>query len=158
MWHKPSSTSSNPPIAVHAWLEQGYQLRSALIQPKFCWQETHCKQTQSDKSIFDKSFTFHAVDLLDISKIIPVDDYIDRDKLPFVKTKCSFILEALGSSHVMVFEARDETERDNIIAGLKLVVARLSSKIIVGDKTVLYEFFNPHGDVPGHVPAILQNE
>ena len=56
----------------------------------------------------------------------------------------------------MIFEAESANERDVFIEGLKILVARLGSKIIVGDKDVLEEFFTPaSSSVPGQVPDIL---
>lgn len=138
-------------MAVHAWVEQGSQLNSALIQPKFCWTEVHKEDilSRNKSSIFNKKFSFHSIELLDISKIIPIDFSIDRKIFPFVRLGRSFIIEAFGGLQVMVFEARDQKERDDIIYGMKMAVARLSSKIIVGDCSVLGEFFSPYGSVPG---------
>ena len=54
VWHQKSEDNEcAPPIAVHAWLEQGSQLPSALIQPKFCWMEIQDEDAQ-DKSILNK--------------------------------------------------------------------------------------------------------
>jgi len=41
----------------------------------------------------------------------------------------------------MLFEAGSEVERDRLAYALKLAVARLGSKIIVGDAGVFDEFF-----------------
>ncbi len=152
IWHNHSgSDSSSSPIAVHAWLEQGSQLNSALIQPKLCWTEVHKEEilSRNKSSIFNKTFSFHSIELLDITKIIPIDFSIDRKIFPFVRLGRSFIIEAFGGLQVMVFEARDEKERDAMINGMKMAVARLSSKIIVGDCSVLGEFYSPYGSVPG---------
>jgi hypothetical protein len=160
VWHRESKqASAEPPVVIHAWIEHGSQLDSILVQPKFCWQEAYIKETQN-KSVFKNSLTYHAVDLLDISKIMPIDDVVvDRERHPFVKRSSSFLVEAFGGFQEMIFEARDEAERDDIIEGLKLVVARLGSKIIVGDSTVLSEFFSPLGaSVPGSIPDVLSGE
>lgn len=155
VWHKdttlkPTVTS----IAVHAWIEHGTQLHSALVQPKLCWREVYTKDCKS-KGELQTVFTFHAVDLLDISKIIPMNEVLDRSKHPFVKRRSSFLVEAFGGCQEMIFEARDEAERDDIVEGLKLVVSRLGSKIMVGDSSVLTEFFTPLGSVPGNIPTII---
>mmetsp|Transcript_20466 Transcript_20466/g.30740 ORF Transcript_20466/g.30740 Transcript_20466/m.30740 type:complete len:629 (+) Transcript_20466:46-1932(+) len=157
VWHQEANQNScEPPVAIHAWIETGTQLNTTLIQPKFCWQEAYTRKPDK-KSVLQNALTFHAVDLLDISKIIPVDGIVTRDRYPFVKRNSCFLIEAFGGSHSMVFEARDETERQDIIDGLKLVVSRLGSKIIVGDGTVLNEFFTPFGaQVPGDIPLVLQ--
>ncbi len=103
------------------------------------------------------TFTFHGIDLLDISKIISMDDILDRTRYPLVQRNCCFLVEAFGGCQQMVFEARSEMERDDIMEGLKLIVSRLGSKIMVGDSTVLREFFSPLGSVvvPGGIPEIL---
>ena len=156
VWHQETTYNScESPVAIYAWIETGTQLDCTLIQPKFCWQEAYTKKTDQ-KSVLQNALTFHAVDLLDISKIVPADDFVDRDRYPFIKRNSSFLIEAFGGSQVMVFEARDESERQDIMDGLKLVVSRLGSKIIVGDCTVLNEFFSPFGaQVPGGIPSVI---
>lgn len=160
VWHKESNkTHSDPPVAINAWLEYGSQLYSSLLQPKFCWQEAQNVQTH-DKCISNKIFTHHTIELLDISKIVPLDECnnVDRNRVHFVKRRRSFIIEVFGGEQEFVFEARTEMERDNIVDGLKMIVARLSSKIIVGDSTVLHEFFSPTGSVPGGVQFLLHHD
>ena len=153
MWHKKSTeVSSDPPIAVHAWIEPGSKFESALIQPKFCWRRNHGNEPHG-RSILNIP-SLHAIDLLDISKIVAADNYVGRQNYPFVKKCCSFLVEAFDEE--LVFEARDEDERDEIVEGLKLLVARLGSKIIIGDGRVLDEFFSPLGAfVPGKVPKVF---
>lgn len=153
VWHrKTNRKTSKAPVAVHTWIEHGSQLESILIQPKFCWRKTHGKESQ-ERSILNIS-DYHSVDLLDISRIVPADHYVDRVKYPFVKRSSSFLIEAFDQE--LVFEARDEIARDNVVEGLKLLVARLGSKIILGDGRVLDEFFSPMGAyVPGKKPPIF---
>ena len=54
---------------------------------------------------------------------------IDRMKYPFAKRSCSFVIQSFTKE--MVFEAVCETERNDIVDGLKMMVARLGSKIQV---------------------------
>ena len=111
VWHREATEdSTDPPIAVHAWIEHGSQLDSALIQPKFCWRKNYGKETHNN-SILKLSSRYHAIDLLDISKIVPAEYYVARDQYPFVKRSCSFVIEAFDQE--VVFEARDEIERDD---------------------------------------------
>jgi len=157
IWHQQTTqNTSDSPIAIYAWIELGSQLNNySLIQPKFCWQAINGNK-ETDKTVLAGTSTFHAVDLLDISKIIAVDSSLGREGFPFANRSSSFILEAFGGSIQMVFEARDELEREDIINGLKLVVSRLGSKIIIGDSTVLDEFFTPmRSVVPGGAPSII---
>ena len=44
-----------------------------------------------------------------------------------------------------LFEAATQDERDKFVFAFKVMVARLASKIIVGDKDVFDEFFTPLG-------------
>jgi len=53
----------------------------------------------------------------------------------------------------MLFEAGSEVERDRLAYALKLAVARLGSKIIVGDAGVFDEFFVTGNGVPGEAPV-----
>ena len=157
VWHRCKSfDSKDHPVAVHMWIEHGSQLHSTLIQPKLCWREICHKEWRRDR-LATTAFSYHAVDLLDISKILPLDVEFDRTSHshPFAKQKYSFLVEAFGGCQQMVFEARNNVERDNIIEGLKLIVSRLGSKIMVGDSSVLKEFFSPLGSVPGNIPSII---
>ena len=53
----------------------------------------------------------------------------------------------------LLFEASCQQERDALVQGLKGLVARLASKIIVGDERVFDEYFTPFGAVvPGEAP------
>lgn len=153
IWHRPSTDEKTfHPVAVHAWIEQGSQLDAALIQPKFCWRKSYEKEPH-DRSVLTIR-RFNAVDLLDISKIVAVRTSTYRGKYPYIKKKSSFVIEAFDQE--LLFEARDEIERDDIVDGMKLLVARLGSKIMIGDGRVLDEFFSPMGaSVPGRIPSIV---
>ncbi len=160
IWHRPArryivGLNADPPtMAVRAWIEQGSHIHGGLIQPKLMWQETCGKETKASdgsRSILN-TMTFHSVELLDISKVVPLLN-VNRELYPFAKKSCCFIVEAYEKE--MIFEAETIAQRDEIIHGLKVLVARLGSKIIVGDRDVLHEFFSPIGTVPGEAPAIL---
>lgn len=150
VWH---GTEDNTQEAVKAWIEPGSQLQSVLIQPKFMWQQTLGKDKRDTERRVLKARIFHSLDLLDITKIVATEQ-IDRVKYPFAKRSCSFVVQSFEKE--LVFEAVCETERDDIVDGLKMMVARLGSKILVGDGQVLNEFFTPMGaSVPGDVPAFI---
>lgn len=154
VWHRKSTESKTyPPVAVRVWIEQGCQLDSALIHPKFCWRNIHSKQ-EHDRSILLIS-RYDAIDLLDVSRILQVDEDIDRAKYPYVKKSRCFVIEAFDQE--ICLEARDEMERDDLVERLKLLVSRLGSKIISGDGTVLEEFFSPMAFVEGKVPSIFED-
>lgn len=148
VWH---GTEDSSQVAVKAWIEPGSQLQSVLIQPKFMWQQTlGSDEKTNERRVLNKRI-FHSVDLLDITKIVATER-IDRRKYPFAKRSCSFVVQSFARE--MIFEAVCEAERDDIVDGLKMMVARLGSKILVGDGQVLNEFFTPIGaSVPGDIPT-----
>lgn len=150
VWHRPFESS---PVAVNSWIEHGSYISAGLIQPKLMWQESCGKERKDSERFILNTMSFHSIDLLDISKVIPLNR-VDRDLYPFAKPSNSFLIQAYDK--VMVFEAESTAERDKFIEGLKILVARLGSKIIVGDKDVLEEFFTPASSaVPGRAPDIL---
>lgn len=154
VWHRPSHSEPSP-TAVHAWIEHGSYIQAGLIQPKLMWQESCAiEQKNKDRSVLN-TMAFHTIDLLDISKVVPLNR-VDRDVYPFAKKTCCFIIHAYERQ--MLFEAGSTAERDEFIEGLKILVARLGSKIIVGDRDVLEEFFTPASSaVPGKVPDIVSD-
>jgi len=101
------------------------------------------------------TMAFHSVDLLDIAQIIPLN-WVDRELYPFAKISCSFVIRVYDKD--MLFEAENTSQRDWFIDALKILVATLWSKIIVGDRDVLNEFFTATGyAVPGEAPAIFRD-
>ena len=152
VWHS-ATAERGAPCAVKAWIELGSRLHKTLIQPKFMWQET-CMKTKSpsERSVLNK-LDLHWMQLLDITKIIATDE-IDRTKYPFAKRSSSFLIQSFEKQ--LIFEAQTERQRDDIVDGFKTLVARLGSKILVGDGDVLNEFFSPLGaSVPGEAPKLF---
>ena len=145
VWHQPEG-----PVAVYAWIELGSQLRSALIQPKLMWKPVHETEDERGALGITNHINLHSVDLLDISRIL-ASTKVDRKKHPLAKSKCSLSIETFD--HNLLFEASCQEERDALVQGLKGLVARLASKIIVGDERVFDEYFTPFGaSVPGEAP------
>lgn len=145
VWHQPEG-----PVAVYAWIELGSQLRSALIQPKLMWKPVHETEDERGALGITNHINLHSVDLLDISRILAATK-VDRKKHPLAKSKCSLSIETFD--HNLLFEASCQEERDALVQGLKGLVARLASKIIVGDERVFDEYFTPFGaSVPGEAP------
>jgi len=149
VWH---GNENDSPVAVKAWVELGTQLQTALIQPKFMWHGTLGKDKHEVERRVLNKLTFHSLELLDITKVVPTE-HINRKRYPFAKRSHSFLIQAFSKE--MLFEAISEKERDDIVDGLKMTVARLGSKILVGDGRVLNEFFTPTGaSVPGEPPCL----
>jgi hypothetical protein len=81
------------------------------------------------------------IELLNIVRIV-APSQIDKETYPFVKKDCAFIV-VTNTEEETLFETATRDERDNFLFSFKLMVARLASKIIVGDKDVFDEFFAP---------------
>ena len=84
-----------------------------------------------------------SIELLNIVRIVAPAE-IDRQKHPFVKKDCAFYI-ITNTEEEALFETATKDERDKFLFVFKLMVARLASKIIVGDKDVFDEFFTPLG-------------
>lgn len=152
VWHrsaKPDARSKGTPQAMVIWIERGQQLNSGLIQPKLVWRPVKEYEGET-KRLGLVTPSLESLELLDISRILEVNR-IDRKLYPFAKRKSCFVVESLDRK--MMFEASSESERDRIVNGLKLVVARFASKVIVQNRDVLDEFFTSFlSAVPGEAP------
>lgn len=142
-------TTSHPKsMRVNAYLEMGQCLKSLLVQPKFMWRNTTVPEHINGKKRL-QCVSFQnpiGIDLLNIIRIMAPNS-VDRAIHPFAKLEQCFII-CNSSDEEYLFEAATELERDRFVFSLKLLVARLASKIIVGDKDVFDEFFTPWGIIP----------
>lgn len=152
VWHRPI-VFDQCPAAVHAWIEHGSYMRGGIIQPRLMWQESCGKEENDGERFVLNKLAFHSLDLLDICKVFATK-VIDRSVYPLAKRSRCLIIRT--SSQELLFEAENTQERDEFVQSLKILVAKLASLIIVGDKKILREFFNSDSlDVPGKVPDIL---
>jgi hypothetical protein len=145
VWH-PSVKKNSKPVAIVAWIERGQHLPYTLIQPRLVWKRLHDGKTLSDR---------HSVDLLDISRVIEAGR-VNRNRYPLAQRKKCLLIQCLDEN--MLFEASNEKERDRLCRDLKLVVARLGSKIIMEDSQLFEEFFVMDPQVPGEAPRWAQSE
>jgi len=152
VWHPTQSkrNKNQAPICVKAWIELGSRLRTRFVQPKFMWRAAY--EPKLDKKVLNNSNqTPHSIELLDICRIVPATS-INRNLHPFAKLVNSYTIET--SDDIFMFEARNEKEKLRVTHGLKLIVSRLASKLIVGDEDVYDEFFTPGGsEVAGEPPS-----
>ena len=159
VWHRESDRigESVAPTAVRFWMERGSCIRSALLQPKLCWQNIDDSQGVTDDRRYAlRSSSLRSIELLDVTKILPMTPG-DKSIHPLAKKDRSFVIEASNTKYL--FQAKDELDRNRIILGLKITISRLGSKIIMGDPNVFEEFFTPKGnEVPGDMPSVLRNE
>ena len=144
MWH-PTQTNTNlnkPPALVRLWIESGLQLiDGSFLLPKLTWVKASEETGLNTRNL-------QKLDLLDICRIRPTER-IDRAKHPFASKRDSFIIETQADIHL--FEAESPEERDRIVYGLKVVVARLASLLMLRDYRAAEEFFGSP-QVPGQAP------
>lgn len=138
--------SSKSPVAVRGWFEMGSRLYNRVIQPKFMWRESYQPNLLNHKRLGLSGKSPHSLDLLNMIRILKPTT-LDRTMYPFAKTDRTFSILSHTNEN-FVFEAASTEERDWLVHGLKLVVARLASMIIVGDEHMFVEFFSPWGNSP----------
>jgi len=144
--------TSNSPSAVKAWIEYGQQLRGKLIQPKYMWKPARESEQDMSKMGFSDS-QLKSICLLDVVRIVEAER-IGSCAQALAKSNHCFYIHS--TEDTFLFEASSEMERNRIVQNLKIVVARLASLVIVEDRQIFQEFFNPSpfgGMGPGEKPV-----
>ena len=153
IWHPSPNCQKRHkrPLKACAWIEMGCVMKRQLIYPKFSWKTVSFEgSSRKDGSSGDLRMDLNSIELLHICRVYQLNN-IDRNVYPFAKKDRCFVVESFAQT--AMFEARSQYERDRIVQGLKITVARLGSMIIVGDETVFDAFFTPAGcEVPGEAP------
>ena len=121
----------------------GSCLKRTLLQPKFVWRSNDNVRHTSRQSKVQSIHSPESIELLNIVRVV-VPSQINRQIHPFVKKDCVFMI-VTNTEEESFFEAATKDERDKFVFAFKVMVARLASKIIVGDKDVFDEFFTPLG-------------
>jgi hypothetical protein len=153
IWHQNSNcvNKNQKPAHVKALIEMGSILKQKLIYPKFSWRklnEGYNKQRSSNSFLSEAP---HSIELLHICRVLPVDN-VDRVYFPFAKRNRCFLVGDLSDAEL--FEACSTKERDRIVQGLKLTVARLGAMTFFNSEAVFDSFFTPFGSqVPGESPS-----
>ena len=124
----------------------GSRLYNRVIQPKFMWRESYQPDLLNHKRLGLSGRSPHSLDLLNMIRILKPTT-LDRTFYPFAKIDRTFTILSHTNEN-FVFEAASMEERDWLVHGLKLVVARLASMIIVGDEHMFVEFFSPWANSP----------
>ena len=150
MWH-PTQTVIEPnrsPVCVKVWIEAGVYLNDGtFLLPKLTWS----KASQDDPL---KQQALEKLDLLDICRIRPITT-VNRSLHPFALAQKSFYIET--QTDIYVFQAQTVEERGRVVYGLKLVIARLASLLMLRDIRAAEEFFGAIANmVPGEAPAWTQ--
>ena len=149
VWHPPSQEHKNgSPVSVQCWFEMGSRLQSKLIQPKFMWRETFLPEIHNRK-LSASCQSPYSLDILAIVRVL-IPSEVDRSVFPYAKLEQTFSIHSKKETHV--FEAQSSVEREWFVQGLKLVIARLASMIIVGDDQMFLEFFSPWTNSPMFLP------
>lgn len=159
LWHptQDEHNTNRSPICVKAWIELGSRLQDSFVQPKLMWNAAY-EHGLNRKTLNISRQRPEFLQLLDICRILDTHTRtIDRKLHPLANKNTSFVIET--SSEIFLFEAKSVGERDHFVYGLKLVVARLASQLIVGDMQVYEEFYTPGGaQVPGEAPSLFTGE
>jgi hypothetical protein len=124
----------------------GSLLRSVLIPPKFMWRETYIPDIDNRK-LSTSCKEPMSVEILNMIRLLPSAE-LDRELYPYAKLDRTFTIKLVNEPDSLVFEASTTAERDWFVHGLKLVVARLASMVIVGDDQMFLEFFTPWSPSP----------
>lgn len=156
IWHQNSNNGcikNRKPFHVKALIEMGSILKQKLIYPKFSWRKLNEGGSKQCSSTSFSSEAPHSIELLHICRVIPVDN-VDRGCFPFAKRKRCFLVGDLSDAEL--FEACSTKERDRIVQGLKLTVARLGAMTFFNSEAVFDSFFTPFGSqVPGDSPSLF---
>jgi hypothetical protein len=151
--HKTGLRASNPrgtnPTSVRAWFEVGRRLGTVVVQPKLVWCPTYQPQSASNegnKRYWAMPKSLQSLDLLSMVRVLQ-PTRLDRDLFPYARLTRTF--QIISQDHrIFVFEASGRSECERFVTGLKLMVARLASIVIVRDETMLHEFFSPWAHSP----------
>jgi hypothetical protein len=156
IWH-PTQTreaSNRPPVCVKVWIETGvYLLDGSFLLPKLTWIPLHEGDLQTKVLNVGKECP-ERLDLLDVCRVRECAN-VDRTQHPFARADRSFSIHT--PDEVFLFEAQCSEERNRIVNGLKLVIARLASLLMMRDVRAVDEFFGG-GAVPGEAPVWAQQQ
>ena len=151
IWH-PTQTKQSPnraPVCVKVWIESGvYLLDGTFLLPKLTWVPLH-EGTLNSKILNVSKESPEKLDLLDVCRVRE-SETIDRNLHPFARSDRSFVIQT--QTEAFLFEAQSREERTRIVNGLKLVIARLASLLMLRDLRAVDEFFGG-SSVPGEAPA-----
>mmetsp|Transcript_32893 Transcript_32893/g.49640 ORF Transcript_32893/g.49640 Transcript_32893/m.49640 type:complete len:767 (+) Transcript_32893:231-2531(+) len=157
LWH-PNPTNEDPlptPLCVQAWIERGtYLMNQNYVQPKFMWKTAFEGELATKRKI---NLDIEKIGLLEIARIDGSPKDIDRTIFPFAHRPSCFVIKT--KTNYFLFQTQSATEQAHMVFGLKLVVARLASLLIVRHMAAVEEFFEPNDStVPGKVPGCISGK
>merc|ERR1711935_141723 len=149
LWHPTQEPNNNmPPVCVNVWVESGvYLTDGSFLLPKLTWLPAHEKNLDNRVlNISDKNPG--SLELLDVCRVKECHA-IDRKLHPFAHLDKSFVIQTQNAKYI--FETQSKQERSRVVNGLKLVIARLTSLLMLKDLRAVDEFFGGNA-VPGEAP------
>lgn len=151
IWHPTQNkeNSNMAPVCVKVWVESGvYLTDGSFLLPKLTWLPAHEKKLENrELNVSDKNPG--SLELLDVCRVRECQS-IDRSLHPFARVDKSFIIQTQNGR--FLFEAQTKQERGRVVNGLKLVIARLASLLMLKDLRAVDEFFGGNA-VPGEAPV-----
>jgi hypothetical protein len=149
MWHPTQSVlrTNRSPLCVNLWIESGvYLVDGSFLLPRLSWSVAY-ENNLASRRLNVSNTEPEQIDLLDVCRI-RVTEKIDRKLHPFADARKSFVIET--QEEVYMFEAQTADERNRIVYGYKLVIARLASLLMLRDSRAVEEFF---GSASAMVPG-----
>ncbi len=140
--------SSSAPSSQRVWVELGSRVKGQIIQPKLVWRTARQKTRGKKGCASNADEPTTSIDILDISRVRDLSG-AERKDFPLANRRTSFVI-ATSDHLTYIFEAKNTQEKDRITLGLKLLVARLASLIIVGDQRLFADFFYPDSAADFH--------
>jgi hypothetical protein len=127
------------PHGIYVWVERGQQLCNStiILPPKLHYKPIQKDTTGMMRVAFQRT-EVSCINLLDIYRILPMES-IDRKVHPFLKLQCSFVIKT--HDRTLLLEAKSSSDRDRIVKGLRLCVARLGSMLLTNNDGLSEEFF-----------------
>jgi hypothetical protein len=158
MWH-PTQTNEDSDlptvVCVKMWVEAGvYLMDGTFLLPKLTWLPV----TESNlhaRLLNVSEDTPGSLNLLDVCRVKECDT-IDRSAYPFAHADRSFVIQTQSRKHL--FETQSKQERGRVVNGLKLVIARLASLLMLRDLRAVDEFFGGNNSVPGEAPVWARSD
>ncbi|KAG7336713.1 hypothetical protein IV203_036116 [Nitzschia inconspicua] len=158
MWHPTQTKEENglpAAVCVKLWVEAGvYLIDGTFLLPKLTWLPVHEGNLHA-RILNTSADSPGSLDLLDVCRVKECES-IDRDVYPFANVDRSFVIQTQTGK--FLFETQSRQERGRVVNGLKLVIARLASLLMLRDLRAVDEFFGGNNSVPGEAPVWARSE
>jgi hypothetical protein len=158
MWHPSQTDKKNDTpttVCVKLWVEAGvYLVDGTFLLPKLTWLPAHESNLHA-RVLNTSADSPGSLDLLDVCRVKECET-IDRNIHPFAIASKSF--EVITQNGRYLFETQSKQERGRVVNGLKLVIARLASLLMLRDLRAVDEFFGGNNSVPGEAPQWARTE